>query len=162
MILTGSDTNPVERVQVYLEKNSYEGRIFTTTDTIFTVEDASRAVGAPSEHILKSLVLLADGDPVLALLSGVNRVDTKKIRKLLGVKKVKMADPEFVFNYSGFKVGGVPPVGYPEKPRALLDKDMFLYETVWAAAGTDHAFFPISPLELERITGGEQADIKKI
>ncbi len=156
-----TEPDPIEKVRIFLEKNGYQGEILTTSDTIFTVEDASRAVGAPPEHILKSLVLIADEEPILALLSGTNRVNIKKIRRFLGVRKVKMADPDFVFKFSGFKVGGVPPVGYPENLKALLDEDLFMYETVWAAAGTDHAFFPLSPQELERITGGEQLDIKK-
>ena len=55
----------------------------------------------------------------------------------------------------------MPPVGYPEQPRTLLDEDLFNYGTVWAAAGTDHAFFPVAPDELLRITGGEKSDVKK-
>lgn len=160
-MLLKSDADPVDKVRSFLEDNGYEGQIMTTEDTIFTVDDASRAVGAPPEHILKSLVLLVDGEPVLALLSGANRVDTKKIKKSMSAKKVRMADPEFVFNYSGFRIGGVPPVGYPSKPKAFLDEDLFLYEEVWAAAGTDHAFFPVSAPELQRLTAGEKMNIKK-
>ena len=63
--------------------------------------------------------------------------------------------------WSGCRPGCVPPVGYPEQPPTLLDEDLFLYHTVWAAAGTDHAFFPVAPEELLRITGGTKADIKK-
>ena len=55
----------------------------------------------------------------------------------------------------------MPPVGYPEQPQTLLDEDLFNYGTVWAAAGTDHAFFPVAPDELLRITGGEKSDVKK-
>lgn len=156
-----ANTNPVERVKAFLEENGYDGKVFTTKDTIFTVEDASKAVGAPPEHILKSLLMLADGEPVLALMSGANRVDAKKIKKFLGARKVKMADPDYVFNYSGFKIGGVAPVGYPVKPSALLDEDLFKYKEVWAAAGTDHAFFPIAPDELQKLTEGRKLDIKK-
>ena len=97
----------------------------------------------------------------LALMSGVNRVDTKKIKRLLGASHVSFADGETCTEWSGFRPGGVPPVGYPEQPPTLLDEDLFLYHTVWAAAGTDHAFFPVAPEELLRITGGTKADIKK-
>jgi len=155
------NTDPVEQVRSFLNENGYDGEILTTEDTIFTVDDASRAVGAPPEHILKSLLMLADGEPLLALMSGANKVDSKKIKKFLGVKKVKMADPDYVYNYSGFRIGGVPPVGYPSRPRALIDGDLFNYQEVWAAAGTDHAFFPVAPDELLELTGGAKADIKK-
>ena len=153
--------DPIRKVERYLKEVGCAAPIRTTDDTIFTVEDASRAVGAPAREILKSLMLFADDRPVLALMSGVNRVDLKKVRKFLNARKVKMASPEWVFEYSGFRIGGVPPVGYPARLPALLDEDLFLFETVWAAAGTDHAIFPVSPEELVRITGGTATDIRK-
>ncbi len=104
---------------------------------------------------------MADDKPVIALMSGPNRIDLKKIKTLLGAKRVSMARPEWVLDYSGFEVGGVPPVGFPSKPRAFLDEDLFRFETVWAAAGTDHSFFPVSPEKLRSFTGGERADIRK-
>lgn len=156
-----SDEQAVESVRSFLRERNFPVEIVTSHDTIFTVEDASKAVGAPPEHILKSLVLLADERPVLALMSGVNKVDVKKVRRAVGAKKVRMASPEYVVQWSGFRIGGVPPVGYPEKVPALLDDDLFLYPIVWSAAGTDHTFFPISPDNLARLTEGTKTDIKK-
>jgi prolyl-tRNA editing enzyme YbaK/EbsC (Cys-tRNA(Pro) deacylase) len=72
-----------------------------------------------------------------------------------------MADPEYVYRWSGFQVGGVPPVGYPEEIPALLDEDLFLYSVVWAAAGSDHAFFPVSPEDLLKLTGGRKCPLRK-
>jgi len=154
--------DPVEKVRRFLDERGYTGRIHTSAETIFTVEDASRTVGAPPEAILKTIVLQADGEFVLALMSGVNKVDLKTLKKLLpGVKRVSMSNPETVYGFSGFAVGGVPPVGYPAKLKTFLDEDLFTQETVWAAAGSDHAFFPVSPFELLEMTGGERAGIKK-
>jgi Cys-tRNA(Pro) deacylase len=153
--------DPVANVTAFLRENGYDVNITISCQTIFTVDDAALAVGAPAEHILKTLLLLVDEKPVLALMSGPNRVDLKKVKQVLGAKKTKMASPDFVYGYSGYKIGGVPPVGYPEKIPAVLDEDLFRYETVWAAAGTDHAFFPISPERLQILTEGRKADIKK-
>lgn len=132
-----------------------------TEDTIFTVEDASRAVGAPAEEILKSLVFLVDDLPALVLMSGANRVDSKAVARTLQGKKVRMATPEYVFDRFGFRVGGVPPVGYPARLPALVDDDLFRHSVVWAAAGTDHAFFPIAPDRLLALTGGIRANLRK-
>lgn len=153
--------DPVEIVRAFLRERGYPDSITFSEETIFTVDDASRAVGAPPSHILKSLVLLADEMPLLALMSGINRVDARKVRSACGAKKVRMADPEFVYRWSGFQVGGVPPVGYPEAIPALLDEDLFLYPVVWAAAGSDHAFFPVSPGDLEKMTGGRKCPLRK-
>ena len=161
-----SDSNaegfdPVERVRSFLRERGYPDQITISEDTIFTVEDASRAVGAPPAHILKSLVFIADERPVLALMSGVNKVNPKKVRDACGAKKIRMADPDYVSNWSGYQVGGVPPVGYPEAVQALLDEDIFQYPVVWAAAGTEHAFFPVTPDDLLKMTGGSNHPIKK-
>ncbi len=154
---------PVEAVRKYLENVNCNAEIKLTEATIFTVSDASLAVGAPEEEILKSILLRVNhgASRALALMSGVNRVDTKKIKHILGVQHVSFAQPEECIEWSGFRPGGVPPVGYPEQPVTLLDEDLFKYGTVWAAAGTDHAFFPVSPDELLRITNGRKEDIKK-
>lgn len=149
------------RVQQALDERGYEGAIRRSEVTIFTVDDAAAAIGARPEEILKTIVLLVDGEPLLALMRGPNRIHTGKVKRFLGAKKVRMASPEVVYDLSGFRIGGVPPVGYPLELRAILDEDLFLHETVWAAAGTDHALFPLSPAELQRLTGGERADIRQ-
>lgn len=115
-------------------------------------------------EILKSILLRVNRGEyfALALMSGVNRVEAKKLKKILCASHVCFADPDTCREWFGFSPGGVPPVGYSEQPRTLLDEDLFMYDTVWAAAGTDHDFFPVSPGELQRLTQGQRADIKKI
>ena len=153
---------PVGRVEARLRQLGYEGPLHRTEDTIFTVEDASRSVGAPAEHILKSLLVRVDRGPLaLVLLSGPNRVDLKKAKALLGARTVTLADPETVVALTGFRPGGVPPLGYEEQPPTLLDQDLFAYPVVWAAAGDDHTFFPVAPETLREYTGGARADVRK-
>ena len=157
------DFDPVRAVKNFLAEKHFTGEVIHTDATIFTVADASLAVGAPEPEILKSILLRVNRGEyfALALMSGVNMVDTKQIKKLLGVSHLSFAAPEACIEWSGFHPGGVPPVGYPQQPTTLLDEDIFRYKTVWAAAGTDHAFFPISPEDLMAVTSGEKADIKK-
>lgn len=152
----------VSRVRAALdEAGAADISIIEAEGTIFTVEDAARTVGAPPEEILKSLIFLVDGSPCLVLMSGVNKVDAKAVARALGGKKAKMAQPDDVFERFGFRVGGVPPIGYPSRLPALLDEDLFRYPAVWAAAGTDHAFFPIAPERLLAMVGGTRMALKK-
>lgn len=161
--ISNGEKEAIARVRSFLDSHEYVGDVFHTEDTIFTVQDASRAVGAPEAEILKSILLRVNKGEyyVLALMSGVNRVDAKKIKNLLHASNVTFAAPEYCESWAGFKPGGVPPVGYPEQPKTFLDQDLFLYKTVWSAAGTEHAFFPVSPEKLMEMTGGTAADIKK-
>jgi prolyl-tRNA editing enzyme YbaK/EbsC (Cys-tRNA(Pro) deacylase) len=160
--MTG-ENDPVQKVRAFLSSARCDARIIHTEETIFTVGDASRAVGAPPEHILKSLLFASDdGEWALALMSGSNKVHDRKLKRALGsTRKVRMATAEAIKAFSGFEPGGVPPVGYEKQPKTVLDEDLFKYGRVWSAAGTDHDFFPISADELLRITGGIKADIKK-
>ena len=152
----------IKKVRAALDANGCEDiKIKITEDTIFTVEDACGAVGAPAEEILKSLVFMVDERPILVLMSGANRVDTRAVGREAKGKKTRMATPEYVFDNFGFKVGGVPPIGYPAQMPALLDEDLFRYPVVWSAAGTDHSFFPIEPERLLKLTGGIKAPVKK-
>ena len=156
-------TESVKKVQEHLQNVGCTAKIIHTDATIFTVADASRAIGASEEAILKSIILRVNhGEShALALMSGANFVDTKKVRRALGAKHVSFESGENCEALFGFKPGGVPPVGYSEPIVALLDSDLWGQEIVWSAAGTDHDFFPISPDELLRITNGQRADIAK-
>ncbi|MDR2179964.1 MAG: YbaK/EbsC family protein [Synergistaceae bacterium] len=157
-----SEQEAVGKVRAALDSaGCADVKIKMTEKTIFTVEDATEAVGAPAEEILKSLVFLVDERPTLVLMSGANRVDLKAVAREAKGKKVKMAPPDYVFEHFGFKVGGVPPIGYPIRMQALLDEDLFQYPVVWSAAGTDHAFFPIEPARLLELTNGTKAFLRK-
>ncbi len=126
-----------------------------------TAEDAARAVGCAVGQIVKSLVFMADGRPVLALTSGANRVDTAKLAALVGAREVRRATPEEARAATGFAVGGTPPFGHPEPIRTFLDPDLLRHEEVWAAAGTPDAVFRTTPQELKRAARAEIADFRE-
>jgi prolyl-tRNA editing enzyme YbaK/EbsC (Cys-tRNA(Pro) deacylase) len=99
---------------------------------------------------------------VLALVSGPNRLDEKKLAALGGVgkKKIKRADADIVRGATGFAIGGVPPFGHQQKLTIYIDQDFWQFEIIWAAAGTPNAVFAITPAELARVTGGTVVDLK--
>jgi prolyl-tRNA editing enzyme YbaK/EbsC (Cys-tRNA(Pro) deacylase) len=125
-----------------------------------TAETAAEAVNAPQGSIVKSLIFLADGEPLLVLVSGDQRADVKRLRAMLGLSKrrLRIALPEEVWEHTGFEVGGVPPVGHREPLRTLIDRNLGRFATVWAAAGNANAVFPIAYEQLVAITGGEIVD----
>ncbi|MGQ0671072.1 MAG: YbaK/EbsC family protein [Actinomycetota bacterium] len=122
-----------------------------------TAADAARAIGCDVGQIVKSLVFMADGEPVLALTSGANRVDPTRLAALLGATEIRQATPEEARAATGFAVGGTPPFGHPGTVRSLLDEDLLGYEEVWAAAGTPDSVFPLAPEELRRAAGATPA-----
>ena len=124
-----------------------------------TVADAATAVGCDAAEIAKSIVFVADGDPVVCVASGQHRVDTAKVAAALGVAKLRRATPEFVRAHTGQAIGGVAPLGHPKPVRTLVDVDLAPYEVIWAAGGVPRAVFPISYDELVRVTAGTPTEV---
>jgi prolyl-tRNA editing enzyme YbaK/EbsC (Cys-tRNA(Pro) deacylase) len=123
--------------------------------------EAAMAIGCDVAQIAKSMLFkAADGQPVLVVASGANRVDEKKVTTLLG-QKVRRADPNFVLASTGTAVGGVSPVGHTIRPVTFLDQDLRRFDTIWAAAGSPNAVFALTPHELTQLTDADFTDIAK-
>jgi prolyl-tRNA editing enzyme YbaK/EbsC (Cys-tRNA(Pro) deacylase) len=119
---------------------------------------AAQALGTSVPAIVKSLLFLAAGEPVLVLASGDRRVDGRVLARELGVKKVRMATPEECIAVAGYAVGGVPPVGHRRPLRTLFDPSLPQHEVVYAAAGAYNAVFAVAPARLQELTGAEITD----
>jgi prolyl-tRNA editing enzyme YbaK/EbsC (Cys-tRNA(Pro) deacylase) len=113
-----------------------------------TVADAAVAVGCQEAEIAKSIVFVADGDPVVCVASGRHRVDTGKVADALDVAEVRQAGAEEVRAATGFAIGGVPPFGH-DLP-VLFDEELLRHRRVWAAAGDPHSLFCVDPRALAR------------
>ena len=124
-----------------------------------TADDAARAVGAPVATIVKSLVFLVDGRPVMALVAGDNRLDEDRLLAALDGATVGRADADAVRDATGFPIGGVPPFGHPAPLTTVVDRDLLAHAHVWAAAGTPRHVFRLSPDDLVRLSDGRVADL---
>ncbi len=123
--------------------------------------EAAQAIGCQVEQIAKSLVFRGQqtGRPLLVIASGGNRVDEKKIEMQAG-EPVAKADADFVRQRTGFAIGGVPPIGHAERLETFIDEDLMQHPEIWAAAGTSHAVFRLSPADLVRVTQGKVINLK--
>jgi prolyl-tRNA editing enzyme YbaK/EbsC (Cys-tRNA(Pro) deacylase) len=124
-----------------------------------TAADAARAVRCEIGQIVKSLVFMADGSALVALVSGANRVDPAKLAAAAGVEGVRRADGDEARVATGVAIGGVPPFGHVRPVAVVIDRDLLGHDRVWAAAGLPDAVFPIAPDELVRVSGGSVADL---
>jgi prolyl-tRNA editing enzyme YbaK/EbsC (Cys-tRNA(Pro) deacylase) len=147
-----------DRVQAALSAAGVVARIEEFPSSTRTAQDAAAAVGTSVGQIVKSLVFVAGGAPVLALVSGANRLDPARLAGLTGLP-IDKADADAVRQATGYSIGGVPPVGFLAPIPTFIDRDLLQYDVVWAAAGTPRHVFPIAPQELVRITGGRIAEL---
>jgi prolyl-tRNA editing enzyme YbaK/EbsC (Cys-tRNA(Pro) deacylase) len=124
-----------------------------------TAADAARAVGCEVAQIVKSLVFVADGQPLVALVSGANRVDLDRLARVSSASTVRKADGDEARAATGFAIGGVPPFGHAAPITVVVDRDLLSHDVVWAAAGLPDAVFAVSPSELLRVSGARPADL---
>jgi prolyl-tRNA editing enzyme YbaK/EbsC (Cys-tRNA(Pro) deacylase) len=151
----------VKRVADALADAGIHAEILELSASTRTAEEAAAAIGTTVPRIVKSLVFLADDVPLLALVSGSNRLDTDRLGQTLG-RQISRADAATVRATTGFAIGGVAPLGHTTPIEIVVDRDLLQYDTVWAAAGTPNAVFPIAPDVLVTATGGAVVDLKVI
>ena len=149
----------VDRVRIALAEAGVETRIEAFPASTRTAQDAAAAIGTSVGQIVKSLVFLAGEAPILALMSGSNRLDLARLGAIAGAPILK-ADAETVRTATSYAIGGVPPIGFPRAMPTFIDRDLLGYQLVWAAAGTPRDVFSIAPDELVRITGGIVAALR--
>ncbi|MDH3232532.1 MAG: YbaK/EbsC family protein [Alphaproteobacteria bacterium] len=149
-----------QRVQDRLAELGFENRVREMPDTTRSAADAAKACGCTVAQIAKSIVFRAAASDraVLVITSGANRVDEDKVAAALGETLAK-ADADFVRARTGFAIGGVAPIAHVEPPVIFIDRDLTEFADIWAAAGTPRAVFPLTPGELERMTGGSVIDV---
>lgn len=150
------------KVQQALDAIGLPLEVIELPESTRTSQEAAQAIGCQVGQIAKSIIFqaLTSHRPVLVIASGPNRVSEKVIEALLG-EAIRKADADFVRQRTGFVIGGVPPVGHAETLVTFIDQDLLEYREIWAAAGTLHAVFRLSPDDLIRMTGGRIISVKE-
>ena len=163
-LMCGAEVNAfpegVQRVARLLQHRGHPHAPRMLDDACRTAQQAADALGISVAQIAKSIVFRRKSDEaaVLVVTSGDKRVDEKKVEALVG-GKLGRADADFVKRTTGFSIGGVSPFAHATAPVMLIDRELFRFDEVWAAAGHPHAVVRLHPRELEGLTGAPVADV---
>ena len=152
----------VQRVSQALQAAGHAHSPRMLDDACRTAQQAADALGIAVGQVAKSIIFRRKSDDaaVLVITSGDRRVDQAKVEALLG--PLGRADAAFVKVRTGFSIGGVAPLAHAEKSVSLIDRELLRFDVLWAAAGHPHAVFPLSPADLQRLTGAPLADIAEL
>jgi Cys-tRNA(Pro) deacylase len=157
-----SDVHPnVSRVVSAAKERGLEINTRRFPEGTKTAADAAAAIGVTVGQIVKSLVFGVDGEIVMALVSGSNQLDEKKLALAAGGAKCARVDADAVREATGFPIGGVPPFGHSTQLRVFVDPDLLQYDEVWAAAGTWNDNFGANPNDIVRVADGVVTDLKR-
>lgn len=145
----------------YIEQHEIEAEILHLQSETPTVAAAAAALGVQPEQIIKSVLFLADGRPVLVIANGLTRVHRKQLADALAMsrRRVKMADGQQVEAITGYPIGAVPPFGHPQRLDTLLDQGVLQEEVVFGGGGEINALMRVTVPELQRATCGRIVDI---
>jgi prolyl-tRNA editing enzyme YbaK/EbsC (Cys-tRNA(Pro) deacylase) len=154
-------SSSAKKVQDALKCAGIEAKVVELPDSTRTAVEAAQAIGTTVAQIVKSLVFRGQSSrkAILIEASGINRVNEKAVAEILG-ESIGKADADFVREQTGYAIGGIPPLGHAHEMGAvLIDEDLLQYAELWAAAGTPHAVFRLTPDELVKIAGGKVVSI---
>ena len=149
----------VQRVVKALNNFDDSLKVEVLNSSARTAKDAAISLKCEVGAIVKSLLLRTENNFVLCLVSGDMRCSLNKVKKILNLKDVSMADAEQVKIQTGFSIGGVSPVAHLNKSKILIDTSLSRYEHVYAAAGHPNTIFKISYKKLIKLTEGIEKEI---
>ena len=149
----------VQRVIKVLSNFDDSLRVEVLNSSARTAKDAAISLNCEVGAIVKSLLLRTEGNFILCLVAGDKRCSLNKVKKILNIKDVSMADADQVKSQTGFSIGGVSPVAHLNKIKILIDSSFSRYESVYAAAGHPNSIFKISYKQLIKLTEGIEEDI---
>jgi prolyl-tRNA editing enzyme YbaK/EbsC (Cys-tRNA(Pro) deacylase) len=149
----------VENVAAFLRAAGAEARLEEFDAETATAADAARAVGADASDIVKSLVVLCDGRPVLALVPGDRRGDLAKIARAAGANDARIARADEVRSITGFEPGAVAPFPLPKVERVVVDRALLSRRAVWIGAGSPRHLAVLPAPELVRLSRAIPADL---
>jgi prolyl-tRNA editing enzyme YbaK/EbsC (Cys-tRNA(Pro) deacylase) len=149
----------VERVAAIVRERGADLRLEEFAKGTPTASAAARAVGCEPSQIVKSIVFICDGKPVLALVPGDRHADAAKIAAAAGAGYARIAKSDEVVAATGFEPGAVAPFPAPNVERVLLERELLLQEVVWVGAGSDHHLAGLAPMDLLRLAGALPVDL---
>src|SRR3989338_10932876 len=119
----------------FIETNKVDAKLIALKGEVRSVSDAVKATGIPAENHAKSILFIdSNKEPVLVVLLGSDKVSTSKLKELLNVKDVRLADKDEIQDITGYELGGVPPISiYGVK--TILDKKVLVREKVACGGG---------------------------
>ncbi len=159
MTLTSTDLGK------FIETQDIAAQILFLDEPTPTVQIAAQVLGVQAAQIIKSVLFLADGEPVVVVASGLDRLDRKGLADYLGVsrRRVKIASAEKVLTHTGYVAGSVPPFGYASPIRTLVETAVtnLPYTHIYGGGGDVNALLKLTVAELQKVVGTETAELKE-
>jgi Cys-tRNA(Pro) deacylase len=144
-------------LQAFIDQNTIRAEILHMAEDTPTVPEAARVLGVETDQIIKSLVFLVEGEPILVIANGVRKIDSRKLAAHFGVgrKRVKMAPAEQALALTGYIVGSMPPFGHETTLPTYIDPGVAALPLIYGGGGDIHAMLRLTSAHLLEVIKGE-------
>ncbi len=148
-------------LQQFIEAQQIRAQIIHLPGSTLTVPQAAAVLQISPDQIIKTVLFLADGQPVLAISCGVARIAWKRLADYLGVsrRRLKTGTADEVLAMTGYVVGAVPPFGHRQALRTVVDTAVYQQPILYGGGGETNALLRLAPAELRRVVGDEMVDL---
>ena len=147
----------------FIANSEIEAEIIRLEEATLTVADAAEVMGVQPEQIIKTVLFLADGEPVLVVASGLARIAWKRLADYLGVsrRRLKTGNADQGEAITGYVVGSVPPFGHKEKLRTIVEQSVYDQAVVYGGGGEIDALMRLETAVLRQVVGDETGDFSE-
>ncbi|HEY7325140.1 MAG TPA: Cys-tRNA(Pro) deacylase [Streptosporangiaceae bacterium] len=124
-------------------------------------QEASEALGVPSDRVFKTLIADVDGQLTVAVVPVAGSLDLKALAGAVGGKKAAMADPVQAEKASGYVTGGIAPLGLRRPLPVVVDETALRHPTVFCSAGQRGLEIELTPADLVKAAGARIAPVAR-
>ena len=147
------------KLKAYMHEHDVKAEHLTFQQSCHSVAEAAEAVHARPEDFVKSICLIADGNLVVAIVKGEDKVSTSEVGKIVNAQKIRTALPDEMLEKTGYPCGGTPAFGYAAI--FLIDPRVMEKEVVYSGGGSETSLVKASPNEIQRANQGKIVRIRK-
>ncbi|HKL11698.1 MAG TPA: YbaK/EbsC family protein [Clostridia bacterium] len=149
-----------EKLKRHIEENSVDCQHLVFKKSCHSVEEAADAAGATPGDFVKNICMSdSEGNIIVAIVKGEDRVGSKRLAKALGIERPKTAKPENILEKTGYPVGGIPSFGY--EAVFIVDERVMEKDIVYTGGGSPNSLVKINTAELLSANGGIVARVRK-
>ncbi|MFG6082766.1 Cys-tRNA(Pro) deacylase [Paracoccus litorisediminis] len=118
---------------------------------------AAEAMQVTPDRVFKTLMAEVDGKPICAILPSDAEVDMKALAAVCGGKSARMMKPDVAERMTGYKVGGISPLGQRKQVTALLEQSAQTHATIYVNGGRRGLQIVLAPDDLTRALSCDMA-----
>lgn len=145
----------------YIREHAIAAELIAPGMPMGTVTQAAQAIGVAEEQILKSLLFWdkTTGKSLLAIACGNDKINLLLLAAVSQLPRPRLASAAHVLAITGYRPGGVPPIGHAAPLAVIVDRQVTALETAYGGGGSEDVLMRVKTQDIVHMTGATVATI---